>query len=306
MISESEPTTTTLAVAAPNLTLADLRPGPVETWDTMRRFSGPTEPEIEAMRQTVDVLFQRGYELVTSTYDYLRKTPETAAILGWEQGVDEEHLAERRRFFTIWLARTLSIDLGTDFARYLFQAGQVHAGHGPRHIHTPAMWVTGSIGLVIGAFAKFIQEAHSDAAVVAPALSGWNKYLLMQLNQMLTGYEVARALGEGEIALLVKTYGRARHEWGRESITVQYRPGERVGDVLKRLVEYAPELREMLFEKSWQSEYSNRDLWMRVEPVYVLRGNWRVLVNGQDLRYYGGFERALNEGDTLDLFPPGR
>ena len=306
MVSQTNMPITTQSTAAPNLTLPGLRPGPEETWDAMRRFSGPTPDEIGAMRQTVDILFERGYELVTSTYDYLRKVPETAAILGWEQGVDEEHLAERRRFFTIWLARTLSIDLGTDFARYLFHAGQVHAGHGPRQIHTPGMWVTGSMGLVLATFARFIQEAHSDVAVVAPALSGWNKYLMLQLNQMLSGYEVARALEDGEIALTIKTYGRARHEWGRESITMQYTAGQRVANVLKRLVEYAPTLREMLFEKSWQSEYSDQDLWMRVERVYVLQGNWRVLVNGQDLRYYGGFERALKEGDTLDLFPPGR
>jgi molybdopterin converting factor small subunit len=87
---------------------------------------------------------------------------------------------------------------------------------------------------------------------------------------------------------------------------MRYRPGEDVARVLKRLVEYAPALCEMLFEKNWQSEMNEQDLWMRVEPVYVLRGNWRVLLNGQDLRYYGGFERGLKEGDTLDLFPPGR
>lgn len=306
MVPQTNAPVTTPATTAPNLTLSSLQLGPDETWGTMRRFSGPTQAELGAMRQTVDTLFQRGYELVTSTYDYLRKTPETAAILGWEQGVDEQHLAERRRFFTIWLARTLSMDLGTDFARYLFHAGQIHAGHGPRQIHTPGMWVTGSMGLVLATFSRFIQEAHSDVTVVAPALSGWNKYLMMQLNQMLTGYEVARALGEGDIALTVKVYGRARHEWGRESIVVHYRPGESVGSMLKRLVEYAPALRDMLFEKTWLSDYGEQDLWMRVEPLYVLRGNWRVLINGQDLRYYGGFERALKEGDTLDLFPPGR
>lgn len=289
-----------------NLAVSGLLPGPDETWKTMLRFSGPTSSELDAMRHTVDTLFQRGYELVVGTYDHLRRIPETAAILGWEQGFDETHLAERRLFFTIWLARTLSIDLGTDFADILFRAGQVHAGHGPRHIHTPPMWVIGSMGLVVGTFARFIQEAGIEGAVGAPALAGWNKYLMTQLNQMLTGYESARVLEDGEFECRVKVYGRVRHEWGRESIIVKYRSGETVGGMLRRLVSYAPILRNMLFEQTWRASDEWNEAWMHVEPVYVLRGNWRVLVDGQDVRYYGGFERVIKEGNTLDLFPPGR
>jgi molybdopterin converting factor small subunit len=289
-----------------SLVVTGLQPAPQELWETMRRFSGPTLSDIAAMHQTVDVLFQRGYELVVATYDYLRRTPETAAILGWEQGIDEEHLAERRRFFTLWLARTISIDLGTDFAKYLFQAGQIHAGHGLRHIHTPPMWVTGSMGLVLATFARFIQEGQCDAAVVGPALAGWNKYLMIQLNQMLAGYQTARLLEEGELEVPVKAYGRVRQEWGRESIIIHFRAGDHVADILKKLVNYAPILREMLFAQEWRSDEDDQNLWMRVEPVYSLRGNWRILINGRDLRYYGGFERALEDGDTLDLFPPGR
>jgi molybdopterin converting factor small subunit len=297
---------TTTSIGSPNLAVSGLLPDPHETWATMLRFSGPTPAELDAMRHTVDALFQRGYELVVATYDHLRRTPETAAILGWEQGFDETHLAERRRFFTIWLARTLSIDLGTDFAGILFRAGQVHAGHGPRRIHTPPMWVTGSMGLVVSTFARFIHEAGIEAAVAAPALAGWNKYLMAQLNQMLAGYESAHLLEDGEIECLVKTYGRVRHEWGRDSIVVKYRAGESLGGILRKLMGYAPVLRDLLFEQTWQAADDWDEDWMRVEPVYVLRGNWRVLLDGKDVRYYGGFDRVLKAGDTLDLFPPGR
>ncbi len=293
------------ASATVDLTLPDLPPTPADLWDSMMRFSGPADTELKAMRKTVDVLLQHAYEMVVATYEYLQRVPETAAILGWDHGVDEAHLAERRRFFAIWLARTLSIDLGTDFAGYLFHAGQMHAGHGPRHIHTPARWITGSMGLVLGAFAGYIQQAHSDAATVAPALAGWNKYLMIQLNQMQAGYETGCALDDGDLPLLIKAYGRVRQQWGRESIVAHYRQGACVGDVLRKLVNYAPLLRDMLFEQTWQAP-DEQALWMAVKPVYVLRDNWRILLNGQDLRYYGGFTRTLKSGDTLDLFPPGR
>jgi hypothetical protein len=67
---------------------------------------------------------------VADTYAYLARVPETAAILGWEDHIDPVFLKERRRFFTIWLARTLGLDTSDEFACYLFRAGTFHAGHG--------------------------------------------------------------------------------------------------------------------------------------------------------------------------------
>jgi molybdopterin converting factor small subunit len=293
-------------LAVNEMMLTGLRPTPADIWRTMCRFAGPGEDELRAMRQTVDVLFQRGYELVTGTYDYLQRVPETAEVLGWERGVDEAHLAERRRFFTIWLARTISIDLGTGYGDYLYHAGQVHAAHGPRAIHTPSMWVTGSMGLVLGAFAGFIQSAHDDVKVVAPALAGWNKYLMIQLNQMSAGYESALALDAGDLSLTVTVYGTLRQAWGRTAIDVHYRDGEPVASLLARLLSYAPVLRGAMFRQGWEEANSHVDHWTRVAPSYDLKDGVRVLLNGKDLRYSGGFGQPLTAGDTLDLFPPGR
>ncbi|MBI5670297.1 MAG: hypothetical protein HZC41_20065 [Chloroflexi bacterium] len=288
------------------LSVPGVRPTPRQAWETMLRFSGPTPAEQAAMRQTVDVLFQRGYELVVNTYEHLQRTPETAEVLGWQTGAESAHLAERRRFFTIWLARTISLDLGADFAQYLFRAGQIHGGHGPRHIETPAMWVTGSIGLVLGAFAGFIQSAHDDVRVVAPALSGWNKYLLAQLNQMHLGYATAADLDRGSHPIVIRAYAMVRHEWGQPGLTARFSPGDQVVDVLRKLLDYAPRLREIMFDVGWESEDSDRDLWLRVKPVYLLRPGWRVQLNGKNLTFHGGFRQPLREGDTLDLFSPGR
>ena len=65
----------------------------------MREFLDIGQADIEAMLETVEPLFQRGHELVVGNYDYLLHHHETAAILGWERGVDPDHLVERRRFF---------------------------------------------------------------------------------------------------------------------------------------------------------------------------------------------------------------
>ena len=289
-----------------NLTLSGLARTPAETWMAMQRFAGPSELEQHAMRQTVDVLFQRGYELVVATYDHLSHIPETAAILGWEQGTDQTHLAERRRFFTIWLARTLSLDLGTDFAAYLFQAGQVHAGHGPRHIHTPPLWVTGSMGLVLGAFADYIRAEHTDVSVVAPALAGWNKYLMMQLNQMHTGYTIARALDDGAFSVHIQAFARLRDVMPHRLKQIHLYPGASLADLLRKLLNAVPALRPEMLDQQWNSFDDDSDDWLRVEPIYTLRDGWRVLLNGKDVRYHGGFDQSLAPGDSVELFPPGR
>jgi hypothetical protein len=257
--------------AAPNLTITGLRPSPDDLWKTMLRFSGPKPAELNAMRQTVEAVFKRGYELIVGGYDYLRSFPETAEILGWESGFDEEHLSERRRFQTMWLARSLSIDLGTDFARYLYRAGQIHVGHGPRRIHVPGMWVSGTMALTLEAFGNFIREDHKDVDVVAPALTGWNKYFTVQLNQMQAGYEVGVALDEVRRTAR-QTYGRVLGS-GAARIAVRYHRGVTMGRCAG-CATTRPCCRA-LFEQEWESDEAD-DLW-EVTPVYRLRDNWRIL-----------------------------
>ncbi|NJN97265.1 MAG: hypothetical protein HC875_25860, partial [Anaerolineales bacterium] len=138
--------------------LSGLSPTPTEEWQRMRSFLELGQADLTAMVETVEPLFKRGHELVVGNYDYLLKHHDTAVILGWEQGADPAHLAERRRFFTVWLSRTLGLDLSDDFARYLFRAGQIHAGHGPRQTHVPELYVTGAISLVNATFARFLAE----------------------------------------------------------------------------------------------------------------------------------------------------
>ncbi|NLF66186.1 MAG: hypothetical protein GX579_16470, partial [Chloroflexi bacterium] len=188
----------------------DLQPTPEEAWDSLRNFLSLGHEDIEAMVQTVEPLFAHGPEVVANTYDYLQQNEETAVILGWEDEPDPKHLAERRRFFTIWMARLLGFDLSHDLARYLFRAGQKHAGHGPRQVHVPERYVTGSISLINSAFARILHEEMGGDLVVAPALAGWNKMLTLHLHLMLLGYQVAREWDRGEFAVPLQLYGKMR------------------------------------------------------------------------------------------------
>jgi molybdopterin converting factor small subunit len=289
--------------------LSGLTPTPEEDWQRLREFLDLGRADIEAMLQTVEPLFKRGQELVVGNYDYLLHHHETAAILGWERGVDPEHLAERRRFFTVWLARTLGLDFSDDFARYLFRAGQLHAGHGPRQTHVPELYVTGAISLVNATFARFLAEEMPGAAVIPAALTGWNKVLSMHLHMMLSGYQSGRALDDGDFGVPVSLFGRLRAVTGRQELTIQLPDSARMETALQKFFNYFPQARPEVLELSWiggERVDASGTPWFVAHKVYEIKPMWRVLLNGKDLSYIGGPEVPIVEGDKISVFPPGR
>jgi molybdopterin converting factor small subunit len=288
------------------LDITELAPDPREAWRRQLEFVGWDRSAYVAAAATVEPLFAAGPAIVAQTYAYFAQVPATAAILGWSDGVDERHLVERRRFLTVWLARTLGLDTGDEFALYLHRAGILHAGHGPRRIHVPATYVTGAIGLVQDAFARAIGDADLPGSTVAAGLSAWSRYLGAQLDLMLMGYHAGRALDTGAFAVECQLFGRLRAVGGATAIWVRANAGQSVGELLRRLVEYQPRFRDEMLVRAWETHDDEASLWREVSPAYAPRDGWRVLHNGLDLRYHGGFAAVLGEGDVLALFPPGR
>lgn len=272
----------------------------------MLSFVGLTDQDKRAMSATVEALMRRASDLVVDTYNYLLSVPETAAILGWEMGADDKHLEERRRFFTIWLARVIGMDTSDEFAYYLFRAGKFHAGHGPRHIHTPPAYITASISLVGATFARYMIEANLPGDVIAPALAGWNKYLSVQLHLMQHGYEIAKNYDDGAFSIPVQLFGRLRPLVGNHEIAIKMQQDSIVADVLRKFFNYYPQIRAKALNQIWHSHEKPDSAWVEVLPVYIPRNGWRVLLNGLDLTYNGGFTAPIHENDKIDIFPPGR
>ena len=295
-----------VGVSEEHLLFRGLEPDPVDEWQRMLRFAALGPDDWAAMAETVEVLFRRGTELVANVYDYLSSVPETAAILGWEEFVDEAHLEERRRFFTIWLARTLGMDTSAEFADYLFRAGIIHAGHGPRRIHVPHAYVRVSIGLVLSMFADYMREAQMDGQVVAKAMMGWNKYLTVQLNQMELGYKVARDLDEGKFRVPVVVYGLLRPKMPQRETAVAVHQGATVADVMRKFFNYHPVARREALEVVWEGHEKPDSLWMEVIPAYRLKQGWRLLVDGREMEYLRGVDTPVGPESRLELFPPGR
>ncbi len=289
--------------------IGGLEPGPEEEWERMRSFLGLSPTEREAMLATVEPLFKRGHELVVATYDYLLQHTETAAILGWEGGADAQHLAERRRFFTVWLARLLGMDFSDDLARYLFRAGKLHAAHGPRRTHVPPIFVTGSISLVHAAFARFLAEEMPGHPSVPLALAGWNKVLALHLHLMQLGYTASLALDSGDFALQFTLFGRMRTITGAQSVNIRLPAGADAQLALRKFFNYFPQARSEVFDIEWQPGEqvdAHGTPWFMAQPAFTVKPMWRVLLNGKDLSYIGGPSTSVQPGDEIHVFPPGR
>ncbi len=291
------------------IVLTGLDPTPEEQWRHLRAFLALDGADLAAMVQTVEPLLRHGSEFVAGAYDYLLRFKETAAILGWEGGADFAHLAERRRFFSIWYARVIGMDLSDDLARYLFKAGKYHAAHGPRQIHVPEIYVTGAISLAQANFARYISSEITDAALVARALSGWNKVLTMHQHVMALGYRAARALDSGPTGITVKLFGRMRDIAGATEMSLHVADGGCSEHVLQKFFNYLPEARPEVLHLAWTDSYRRDDQgtpWLETQRVYRPRRDWNIRLNGRNLEYSGGMHVPVNSGDELSIFPPGR
>lgn len=120
------------------------------------------------------------------------------------------------------------------------------------------------------------------------------------------GYQQAQALDDGAMRVEIRAIGMVRYAWGRDRITVACHPGQPVRAVLRKLLNYAPELRSVMFDQRWADGYSDQHDWIQMHPVYRLKPGWRVQHNGRYLHFYDGFDTPLEVGDTLVLASPGR
>jgi len=293
--------------ATDSLEIHGLTPEPAAEWRRLLEFVGFGVDDKRAMSRTVEALMSRATEMVVGTYDHLLAVPATAAVLGWESGADPDHLAERRRFFAVWLARVLGMDTSEEFAAYLFRAGKYHAAHGPRRIHVPPAYVTTSIGLMGAAFARIMGEAGLPGDVTAPAMAGWNKYLSVQLHLMDMGYHAALDFSRGDYPVTVALYGRLRQTVGQRALTACAHPGETLETLLRKFFNYVPELRADCLQPVWHSHEKDDASWVEVYQTYTpAPGGWRFLLNGRNAAYAGGFATAVQPQDTVSIFPPGR
>lgn len=92
--------------------------------------------------------------------------------------------------------------------------------------------------------------------------------------------------GKGGVCMQVKVFANLRVICG--GVTVEVKPdGDRVIDVLEKMVEMFPDIEEEIFT-----------------PERTLRDFVHVYINGKNIVHLAGLETAVSETDQFALFPP--
>lgn len=285
--------------------LTELRLEPDEEWQRMREFVRFGEDDVQAITRMIEPIVKRQQEIVEEIYDHLQRDHEMALILGWENRPDAEALGERRRSLTLWLSRTIGLDLGDDFAYYLFDIGQRYAGFGPGEVRVPERYVVGMMSLIYAGFLEVLVSELTVNESLCRALLAWNKLLNMQTAIVLAGYHSACELTDGNNAVRVSLLGAIRETAGTREVTVHVPDGSCVETVLRRLFEFRPQLRGHVL--NWQWVEGNRDVETRtptlvVQKGYTLQEGRRVLLNGRDLATHGGPAATVKDGDEIGIY----
>ena len=85
--------------------------------------------------------------------------------------------------------------------------------------------------------------------------------------------------------------------------------GARAETALQKFFNYFPQARTEALQLTWiggERVDASGTPWFVPHKVYQVKPNWRVLLNGKELRYIGGTQVAVSPGDELSIFPPGR
>ena len=141
------------------------------------------------------------------------------------------------------------------------------------------------------------------------ALAGWNKVLSLHLHLMLAGYETGQEWDQGEIAVGITLFGRMRALIGRSQAEMHLSPGSSLEAAMRKFFHYYPQARAEALDPVWEAGERVDALgvpWMTVDRAFRPRSGWRVLINGRDSAYLPAGGRVLKDGDTVQIFPPGR
>jgi len=271
----------------------ELPPFPEERFSKLLAFAGIDDAAKRRMYLDAERLLEHAADWIKAAYDALARFPDTARALGWESRVPEDELRIRRTFFSAWMGRTIGVDTSREFARYLHQAGRVHAGYGPEKRFVPPEWVSMAYAYVLNAFSAVVEKDRVGL---------WAAYLAAQEEVMRQGFEAAMALSQGRVVIEVEALGIARPALP-EPLEVRLVHGT-VREALEKVFAFEPNLADQALEA--EPVAVEEGLWMEEGFVYALKPRWTVLVGGRDVRYLKGLDTRLKTGERLTLLPPGR
>jgi hypothetical protein len=155
----------------------------------LEEFTGFTEGDWQAIKESAGLLAPRLEALVEAVYDHLLAFDDTRRIFARAGSIDPDVLAARKRHLIGWVCMTAAAgpDTRRDFANYLNIVGRRHtaiegdAGHA-----VPPRYLVGMTSYIQSALTVALFEVLPDEPERALRYAvAWNKMVMMQLEMFL-------------------------------------------------------------------------------------------------------------------------
>jgi len=155
-------------------------------------FVGLSEEDRQLIKASAPLIMAHANRLNDVVYDHLLHYPQARKFFVTESDEpDAKRIEANKQTMISWLRATAAAPLNEGFVRYLVAISQMHRNipiHRPHLGPVAPRYIIGIIAYYQTAIADLLHQHMSDPALASRTSIAWNKWLMVGLELLLTGY----------------------------------------------------------------------------------------------------------------------
>jgi hemoglobin-like flavoprotein len=155
-------------------------------------FVGLSEEDRELIKTSAPLIMAHAERLNDVVYDHLLLYPQARKFFVTDNDEpDAARIEANKQTMISWLRASASAPSNEGFVRYLVAISQMHRNipiHRPHLGPVAPRYIIGVISYYQTAIAELLHQHLSDTALTSRTSIAWNKWLMVGLELLLTGY----------------------------------------------------------------------------------------------------------------------
>jgi len=153
---------------------------------------GLSEEDRQLIKASGPLIMSHAGRLNDYVYDQLLQHPQSRKFfVTKDDKPDAKRIEDNKQTMITWLRATATAPLNEGFIRYLVGISQMHRNIPVHRAHLSPVaprYIIGTIAFYQSAIADILQQEMSDAGLAARTSVAWNKWLMVGLELLLSGY----------------------------------------------------------------------------------------------------------------------
>ncbi|MBI3330275.1 MAG: protoglobin family protein [Nitrospinae bacterium] len=155
-------------------------------------FVGLSEEDRQLIKASAPLILAHADRLNDVVYDHLLQYPQARKFFVTDDDKpDIKRIEANKHTMMSWLMATVSAPLNEGFVRFLVAISQMHRNipiHRPHLGPVAPRYIIGIVAYYQTAIADLLHQNMADTAQVLRTSIAWNKWLMVGLELLLTGY----------------------------------------------------------------------------------------------------------------------